>query len=302
MKRMAKLFGVAFLSASILLPAPCVHASAKTTAGDILKMVAAQAIFAKLAPLLGLGPKKTKEQKEKEKKEKEQDKKDKEMKKAEKEQAKEEKAETAIENPNTHIFKVKQWAEKGDVQAQCILSYAYHTGQRVPKDPQLAIVWQNRAAQQNIPLVKNFLPVEYGKKVIPLERLFSISGRRSHVGKYVKQDVKDAVRWSTLGAEEKDPMGIAYLGAAYYTGRGLPQDYKKALAYATATDKDPLSLHVLIDAYQFGRGVDKDTEKSEWYARYLKMVVEKKQQKEKDKVYKEYEKEIKAGDLNGIIR
>jgi len=283
MKRIAKHLCVAFLSVSILLPMPHACAGAKTTAGDILKMVAAQAIFAKLAPMLGLGPKKSKEQKEKEK-------------------AKEEKAETAAEDPNTHIGMVKKWAEKGDVQAQCILSYAYHTGQRVPRDPQLAIVWQNRAAQQNIPLVKNFLPVEYGKKVIPLERLFSISGRRSHIGKYVKQDVKDAVRWSKLGAEEKDSMGIAYLGAAHYTGRGLPQDYKKALAYARATDKDPLSLYVLIDAYQFGKGVEKDTEKSEWYARYLKLVVEKKQKKEKDKVYKKYEQEIKAGDLNGIIR
>ena len=302
MKRIAKHLCVAFLSVSILLPMPHACAGAKTTAGDILKMVAAQAIFAKLAPMLGLGPKKSKEQKEKEKQEKEQEKKDKEMKKAEKEKAKEEKAETAVEDPNTHIGMVKKWAEKGDVQAQCILAYAYHTGQRVPQDPQLAHIWQNRAAQQNIPLVKNFLPVEYGKKVIPLERLFSISGRRSHVGKYVKQDVKDAVRWSKLGAEEKDPMGIAYLGAAHYTGRGLPQDYKKALAYARATDKDPLSLYVLIDAYQFGKGVEKDTEKSEWYAKYLKLVVEKKQKKEKDKVYKQYEQEIKAGDLNGMIR
>ena len=302
---MAKICGILFLCASILLPAS--HASAiprkvESAAGDILKIVAAQVIFAKIAPLLGLGPKKTKEQKAQEKKEKEEEKKEKEMKKAEKEMQKEESAKGAEDNPETHIGKVKAWAEKGDVQAQCILAYAYETGQRVPQDRGMAIVWQNRAANQNIPLVKNFLPVEYGKEVVPLSRLFAIAGRRSHLGKYVKQDVKDAVRWSTLGAEEKDTMAIAYIGSAYYTGRGVIQDYKKAVAYAAATDKDPLSLYILIDAYQFGNGVEKNPEKSEWYARYLKLVVEKKRQKEKDKAYKKYEKEIKAGDLYGIVR
>ena len=71
---------------------------------------------------------------------------------------------------------------------------------------------------------------------------------------------------------------------------------------AGTADHDPLALHVLIDAYQFGKGVERDTKKSERYARYLKTVVEKKQQKEKDKTFKKYEKEIKAGDLYGIIR
>ncbi|MBQ1915681.1 MAG: sel1 repeat family protein [Selenomonadaceae bacterium] len=269
---------------------------AENTAKVILEITGAQLLAEALAPVFGLGPKKTDEEKQK----------DKEMEKAQKEQEKEEKkAEkdgTAVEDPTTPIGMVKEWAEKGDVQAQCILSYAYETGQKVPKDPNLAMIWQNRAADQNIPLVKNFLPLEYGKKVIPLARLFAISGRRSHVGQYVDQNVKDAVRWSQLGADEKDTMAIAYIASAYYTGRGMPQDYKKAIELAKSSDKDPLSLEVLIQAYQWGNGVDKDQAMSDRYARYLKTVVERNQQKEKDKMYKKYEKEIKAGDLYGIIR
>ena len=316
MFRVAKIFAIAFLCICILMPVPCAARGAKArhavedTAKDILKIAGAQMVAEMLmpilGPLLGLGPKKTDEEKQQEKQKKEEKKENKEMEKAQKEMEKQEKkAEedgTAVDDPTTHIGMVKQWAEEGDVQAQCILSYAYEPGQRVPKDPNMAMIWQNRAADQNIPLVKNFLPLEYGKKVIPLERLFAISGRRSHVGQYVEQNVKDAVRWSQLGAEEKDTVAIAYIASAYYTGRGIPQDYKKAIELANATRKDPLSLEVLIQAYQWGNGVDRDQAKSDRYAKYLKLVVERNQQKERDKVYKKYEKEIKAGDLYGIIR
>lgn len=303
MRRIAKIGGIMFLCLTLVFPPTVAKAEPfKVTVKDILKIMAAQAIFAKIAPMIGLGPKKTDEQKKQEKKEKEQKKKDKELEKAKKEQAKEENAEDAVDNPETHMGKVRQWAEKGDVQAQCILAYAYETGQRAPQDRNMAIIWQNRAAKQNVPLVKHFLPPEYGLNVVPLSTLFAISGRRSHLGQYVKQDIKDAVRWSNLGAEEKEPMAIAYLASAYYTGRGMPQDYKKAVALAKASDRDPLSLHILIDAYLFGRGVDKDEEQSEKYAKYLKLVVEKKAKKQKDAAYAKYKKMIEAGDLNGIVR
>ena len=305
MRRITKTAGILFLCLTLLMPtvsAASIGSRAADTVKDVLKIVAAQAIFAKLAPLLGLGPKKTDEQKRQEKEQKEQKKKDKELEKAEKEAEKKEKAPDAVEDPTTRIGKVMQWAEKGDVQAQCIISYAYATGQRMPQDRNMALIWQNRAAEQNIPLVKNFLPQEFGTKIVPISYLFALSGRRSHVGQYVEQNIKDAVRWSELGAEEKEPLAIAYLGSAYYTGRGCKQDYKKALALAKASDKDPLSLHVLIDAYRFGRGVEKDEAISDRYERYLKMVVEKKQQQAKEKAYKKYQKEIEAGDLYGIVR
>ncbi len=302
MRRIARGFLIFFLSVCFLIPAPCASAKASDVAKDILKIAGAQIIVDIIGPLFGLGPKKTKEEKEKEKQRKKEEKQDKEIEKAAKELMKTEKAKDAINNPETHISMVKKWADEGDVQAQCIMAYAYHTGQRVPRNNDIAMEWQKRATKQNVPLVKNFIPLEYENQVVPIERLFAIAGRRSHAGKYVEKSVEDAVRWSQMGAEEKDSLATAYLAAAYYTGNGMPLDPKKAVEIAQTVEKDPLSLHILIDAYQFGKGVERDTKKSDRYARYLKLVIDKKHEKEMIKMNRKYDKEIKAGDLYGIVR
>ena len=276
------------------------------TAEDILKAVAAQALFAKIAPIIGLAPKKTDEQKAQEKQEKEQKKEKKEMEKEQKALDKAKQAPAAkdgkVNEIPSHMDLVVEWANKGDVQAQCILSYAYATGQRVPKNLEQAQKWQQKAAAQNATLVKFFIPPEYGKKKVSLPKLFSIAGRRSHVGQYVKQSVDDAVRWCAMAAEEKDSDGVSYLASAYYTGRGIKQDYKNALFCANLTKKNPLSLHVLIDAYRTGNGVEQSLEKSEYYRKYLDLVVDKKRNKQKEKLLRKYEKEIEAGELYGIVR
>ena len=287
----------------------CLLAPARVYGGtveDVLKVVAAQALFAKVAPIIGLGPKKTDEQKAQEKKAKEEKKEKKEMEKAQKLLDKAKKAPAAkdgkVNTVPSHMDLVIEWANKGDVQAQCILSYAYATGQRVPKNPELALEWQKKANEQNKALVKFFIPTEYGKKKVPLEKLFSLSGQRSHVGQFVAQSFDDAVRWCAMAAAEKEAGGVSYLASAYYTGRGVKQDYKNALFCANLTKKNPLSLHVLIDAYRVGNGVDKNLEKSEYYRKYLELVVDKKRTKEKEKLLRKYEKEIEAGELYGIVR
>ena len=311
MKYAVRLMGILFLCASIMLPHSLAYAASsklKTGAEDVLKMVAAQALFAKIAPLIGLGPKKTEEEKKQQKEAKQEKKEKKEKEKEEEKKAKAEKGagkESGVETEGVipHIDLVHDWAVKGDVQAQCILAYAYETGQRVPQSRELAIIWENRAADQNLHLVKNFIPPEYGKKKpVPLERLFSIAGRRSHVGKYVERNVDDAVRWSALGAAEKDAMSVSYLASAYYTGRGITQNYENAVFCAKLTKKDPLSIKVLMEAYKDGNGVEQDLEKSKYYAEYLDLVVQKKLDKKKAKLLKKYNKEIEAGELYGIVR
>ena len=295
-----------FLSIFLCL---CLLAPARVYGGtveDVLKIVAAQALFAKVAPMIGLGPKKTDEQKAQEKKAKEEKKEKKEMEKEEKKQEKAKAAPAAkdgeVHDIPSHMDLVVDWAKKGDVQAQCILSYAYDTGQRVPRDRQQALRWQKKASEQNEALVKFFIPVEYGKKKVPLPKLFSLAGKRSHVGQFVQQSYDDAVRWCAMAAAEKDAEGVSYLSSAYYTGRGIKQDYKNALFCANLTKKNPLSLHVLIDAYRTGNGVEKSLEKSEYYRKYLELVVDKKRDKEKEKLLRKYEKEIEAGEFYGIVR
>ena len=248
------------------------------------KITIAIGLLGQVASMLGIGAKKSPEQKKKDQEKKDQKALDK-----------------AYAGDN--LEKVMQWAEKDDPQAQCILAYAYLTGQGVAKDRAQALAWQDKAAAQNALLVKNFIPPEYyDQKKIKLPRLYALAGRRSHLGQYVKQSYDDAVRWSALGAKQKDTAALAYMGSAYYTGRGVPQDYKKAVACLEAAGKEPLALQMMSMAFRDGKGVDKDLDKSQQYSDYLRLVQQKKDQQKKDKVLKKYDKQIKDGDLYGIVR
>ncbi|MBO6303637.1 MAG: sel1 repeat family protein [Selenomonadaceae bacterium] len=296
MRKILKTGGIFILCLAFLAGNPgVVMAKGESTfIKDILKIVTAQAIFAKIAPIIGLGPKKTKEQKAQEKKEKEEEKKDKEIAKAEKAANKKEKADDAVDNPDTRIGKVKKWAEAGDVEAQCIMYYAYEKGNRAPQNHEQANKWKQKALKQNEDLVNEFIPNVYFDNDVPMGRLFALAGRRAHLGFYVKQDVKDAIRWSTLGAEEKDPMAISYIASAYYTGRGMPKDVKRAVQLAESTYKEKLSLYILIDAYKKGRGVKQDIDRSEKYEKYLKLVYPKSENKAKEARQKAVRDAMKA--------
>lgn len=283
---MGKKIMAALLCLCLFVQVPTAQAaSAKEILEKVGKAAAVIALVGQLAPLLGIGGKKSPEEKKKEEEEKEQKELDKAYKTAD-------------------LQQVAEWAEKDkDPQAQCILSYAYLTGQGVAKDPNMAIIWQNRAADQNVQLVKNFIPQEYyDKKIIPLAELYALAGRRSHLGRYVKQSYDDAVRWSGLGANEKNPAALAYMGTAYYTGRGLPQNYDKAMVCLQAAGKDPLAMKMMSMAFRDGNGVKRDLDMSKRYGDYLKLVQEKKTQQHKAQVLEKYDKQIKAGDLYGIVR
>lgn len=280
---MKKKIMAAVLCVCLLIRVPTAQAA---DAKEILEKVGkAIAVIALVGPLLGIGGKKSPEEKKKAEEKKEQ----KELDKA---------------FADANLKQVMEWAEKDkDPQAQCILSYAYLTGQGVPQDRNMAVIWQNRAADQNIQLVKNFIPPEfYDRKQITLAELYALAGRRSHMGKYVEQSYDDAVRWSTLGANQKNPAALAYMGAAYYTGRGATQDFDKAIACLQAADKEPLAMQMLSMAFGDGNGVKKDLAMSQHYEDYLKLVQEKKLKQHKDMVLQKYDKQIKEGDLYGIVR
>ena len=198
----------------------------------------------------------------------------------------------------TNILKVKEWADKGDVQAQMILSYAYATGQRVKKVPELAEQWKGKVSASNEDLVKNFIPIEYFDKKVKLPRLYGLAACRSQIGQYVPQNFDDALRWAELGASEFDTLSFAILGSAYYTGRGYRQDFKKAIEFFKKAGNEPIALSMLSDAYAKGNGVDKDLEKSKFYADYLKSVqqpkIDKRREKNQEKLDKQREKDSKS--------
>lgn len=194
----------------------------------------------------------------------------------------------------TNILKVAEWAKNGDVQAQMILSYAYATGQRVNRVPEIAEQWQAKVTESNEELVNNFIPLEYINKKVKLPRLYGLAASRSQIGLYVNQNFDDALRWAELGASEFDTLSFAIIGTAYYTGRGYRQDYKKAIEFFKKAGNEPIALSMLSDAYAKGKGVDQDLEKSKFYADYLKSVqqpkIDKQRQKNQKKLDEQREK------------
>lgn len=170
---------------------------------------------------------------------------------------------------------VQAWAREDDPEAMCIVAYAYQTGQQVEQSKEQAAIWQGKAARLNASLARIYASPAYQDKKLPLARLYAMAGRRAHQGQLVPQSYDAAVRWSQLGAHEGDTVALAYIGSAYYTGRGLPRDEKKAIEYFERAPHDPLSVSLLADAYKNGRGVQRNTEKGEAYATFLRMAQDK---------------------------
>jgi len=190
----------------------------------------------------------------------------------------------------TNFQAVMSWAEQGDIQAQMILSYAYHHGLQIKHSYKLSDEWKEKAAAVNPVYVQNFIPTEYYGKRMTLRQMYGIAAYRAQVGIYIKPSYEDAVRWAELGALENDSWSLAFMGSAYYTGRGVKQNYKTAIEYFKKSMKEPLSLTLLSDAYEKGNGVEKDLKKSKLYADYLKFVRQTEIDKKKEKTLKKIEK------------
>jgi len=56
-------------------------------------------------------------------------------------------------------------------------------------------------------------------------------GANYYHGRGVKQDYKEALKWYRLAAEQGFAAGQDNLGASYYHGHGVKQDYKKAVKW-----------------------------------------------------------------------
>ena len=195
-----------------------------------------------------------------------------------------------------NIEQVEQWAQNGDLQAQIILYYAYSTGKGVKKNVETAEQWKAKVGKDNETFLEDFIPIAYhNKKKMPLEKLYGFAACHAQLGDYIPVSFEDAVRWSQMGASEEDPLSLAVLGAAYYTGRGIAQDYKKAIEYFKRAQDEPIALYHLSDAYAHGNGVDRDLDKSKFYADYFRLVrqpkIDKQTQKNMRKLKKQMETE-----------
>ncbi|MBR6013843.1 MAG: sel1 repeat family protein [Selenomonadaceae bacterium] len=180
----------------------------------------------------------------------------------------------------TNFKKVLELAEGGDVFAEMVVSYAYRTGQRVIRTSyKTADEWKKKVSEKDKDLAENFIPQSNGRKRIKLSKIFGITAYHASL----KNNFDKAIFWAEMGASENDKFSFAYLGSAYYTGRGVGQDYKMAIDFLKKAGSEPLALKLLSDAYEKGNGVDKDLNKSKLYLEYFNLLNQKKDKKLKKK-------------------
>ena len=85
-------------------------------------------------------------------------------------------------------------------------------------------------------------------------------GRRYYVGKGVRQDDAEAVRWTRLAAEQGHAPAQYSLGLLYFRGRGVTGDDAAAACWyrAAAEQGHPPAQAALSSLYAYGAGVGED--------------------------------------------
>lgn len=111
------------------------------------------------------------------------------------------------------LDEARELAAKNDPQAQYNLGLRYATGEGVDRDPQQAIEWYTRAANNGHDLAQNNLGAMY------------------ETGKGVDADQQTAVRWYRAAAEQGQKYAQNSLAIMLFKGEGVERDPVMAYVY-----------------------------------------------------------------------
>jgi len=169
-------------------------------------------------------------------------------------------------------------AEQEDAISQFNIGEMYSKGQGVPHDYKKAVKWYRLAAEQGLAQGQFNLGEMYFK------------------GTGVPQNHKEAVKWLLKSAEQKsltiafksqrlirtnyhqwhkkiaeqgDSYAQRFLGASYYLGLGITQDYAEAAKWykKAAEQEDRVAQNILGAMYEKGKGVSKNfVEAYKWFS------------------------------------
>ena len=145
-----------------------------------------------------------------------------------------------------------QRASSGDPAAEYAVGKLYSLGTGVAQDRAQAVIWYQRAADQN------YAPAEN-----ELGNLYLLGGG-------VSANAQQAVIWWEKAADQGFPAAESSLGTSFETGHGAPQDYAQAAAwYRRAADQgDGNACLSLARLYYWGSGVERNhAESARWYLR-----------------------------------
>jgi TPR repeat protein len=148
-------------------------------------------------------------------------------------------------------FECAEEALRGDPRCQVALGNLYRSGVGVPRDPQKALQWYRRAAEQG----HDAAQYELGEA-----RAQNHLGRAYELGRGVHSDVGQAAQWYGKAAAQGYPPGQANLGRLYLRGRGVKRNLARAaeLLQQSAARGDPEALFHLGWMYEKGVGKPRD--------------------------------------------
>ncbi len=145
---------------------------------------------------------------------------------------------------------LKPLADSGDAEAQKMMGIMYDYGHGVTADPEQALQWYIRSAEQGQTAVQYQVGAKYFK------------------GESIPQDYTEAAKWWELAAAGGQVDAQFNLGLMYFRGLGVPQDDARASEFfQRAADQDHAhSQYSLAVMYAFARGVEKNYAKAlQWF-------------------------------------
>jgi uncharacterized protein len=177
-------------------------------------------------------------------------------------------------------------AEQGDSRAQLFTGYIYDFGNGVSEDNQKAFKWYKLALEQGFKQAKkNIYNLAKNKYPEAIKMLVNdgINGEIKaqeflatmyHYGKGVSQDLKKAVKWYQIAAENEKSKGVRIMDVPVLI-------WSKNTIYKLAKKNSPDALKILINdaesgetnaqyilarMYESGQGISQDTKKAvKWY-------------------------------------
>lgn len=175
--------------------------------------------------------------------------------------------------------------QENECQSSAYKSYItgckYMNGDGVAKDPQKAVEWFKKAAEEgNIEGITAlgdcyFNGVGSHVNVFEAVKLYSEAAERGYAnaqlklgillltGRGVTMDFKNGIAWIEKAANQGNADAQTYLGVLYYTGDRIERDYNLAFKWFNkAAGNNPEASYYLSRYYMEGQGVEKNKEKA----------------------------------------
>lgn len=187
------------------------------------------------------------------------------------------------------IDQIRAKAEKGDMNAQNDLGYAYSKGEGVAQDKAEAFKWYSKAAKQGFSYAQFNLGLFYARGISTEQnweeavRFYQLAADQNHTGALnnlaacyelgngVQKDIKKAVEFYRKAAELGSSDAQWNLGRCIQSGTGVPQDWEEAVRwFRKAADQGYANAQQrMAKCYREGLGVPIDeAEAARWQKLY----------------------------------